>query len=47
MKNEKEIGYLDLVKKFVGEIKYGNISIIIQYGKVIQIDKNEKYRIKN
>lgn len=47
MKNEKGTSYLDLVQQFVGEIKYGNISIIIQDGKVIQIEKNEKYRIRN
>ena len=47
MKNEKETGYLELIKQFIGEIKYGNISIIIQDGKVIQVEKNEKYRIKN
>ena len=40
MKNEKETGYLELIKLFLGELKYGNISIFIQDGKVIQVEMN-------
>lgn len=47
MGDRKEENYLDIIKNFVKEIKYGTISIIVQDGKVIQIEKNEKYRIKN
>ena len=30
----------------VSSIKYGSVTIIIQDGKIIQIDKNEKIRLK-
>ncbi|MDE6833494.1 MAG: YezD family protein [Ruminococcus sp.] len=28
-------------------MKYGNITLIVQDGKIIQIDKTEKYRLKD
>ena len=42
VKNEK---YLEEVKRIVKEIKYGSITLIVQDGKVIQIDKTEKIRM--
>ena len=39
--------YIDEVKKYVGDIKYGTVTLVIQDGKVIQIDKTEKIRIRN
>ena len=43
---EKEIDQLlEKVKRLVLETKYGNIILIIQDGKVIQIDKTEKIRL--
>lgn len=33
---------MDLLK----DIRYGSITLVIQDGKVIQIDKNEKVRLK-
>lgn len=47
MGEKKEENYLDVIKRFVDEVKFGSISLVIQDGKVIQIEKNEKYRIKN
>lgn len=47
MGDKKEDDYLNIIKQFVDEIKFGTISIVVQDGKVIQIEKNEKYRIKN
>lgn len=44
MEGEKD--YLEEIKKYVNEIQYGTITIIIQDGKVIQIDKTEKIRLK-
>ena len=38
---------LNTILKMMENIKYGSLTIIIQDGKVIQIDKNEKYRINN
>ena len=37
--------YIEEVKKAVREIKYGSLTLIIQDGKVIQIDKTEKVRL--
>lgn len=47
MEAKEEEKYLDLVKRFVQQTKFGNISIIIQDGRVIQIEKNEKFRLKS
>lgn len=47
MEEKKEENYLNVIKRLVEEIKFGSISIVIQDGKVVQIEKNEKYRIKN
>ena len=41
----RELELTELIKRLVGEIKYGNITLIIQGGKVIQVDKNEKIRL--
>ena len=48
MAQEKGVSEEELrtIKKYIDEIRYGSISIVIQDGKVIQIDKNEKIRIK-
>lgn len=48
-KTKKDLSdsYLDMVKKLVESIQYGTISIIVQDGKIVQIEKNEKYRLKN
>lgn len=50
MKNESSINlndskYLEEIKHLVKEIKYGSVTLIIQDGKVIQIDKTEKKRL--
>jgi hypothetical protein len=37
--------YIEEIKKAVKEIKYGSLTLIIQDGKVIQIDKTEKVRL--
>ncbi len=35
-----------MIQKLITEIKFGTVTIIVQDGKVIQIEKNEKYRMK-
>lgn len=45
-KSEKN-SYLGIVKQMVEEIKYGQITITLQDGKVIQIDQNKKIRLKD
>jgi len=36
----------ELVKELVSSVMYGTVTIIIQDGRIIQVDKNEKFRIK-
>lgn len=38
--------HLKKLLESLGSIKYGSVTLIIQDGKVIQIDKNEKVRLK-
>ena len=45
IKNDKN--YLSEVERYVKGIKYGSVTLIVQDGKVIQIDKTEKIRMKN
>jgi hypothetical protein len=42
IENEK----LAEILKMVSKIKYGSITLIIQDGVIIQVDKNEKIRMK-
>ncbi len=39
---EKELAK---IKEYVESIKFGSVNIIIQDGKIIQIDKSEKIRL--
>ena len=39
--------YLDMIDSLVKNMKYGTITLIIQDGKVIQIDKTDKIRLKS
>ena len=36
---------LEQIKDYIESIKYGSVNIIIQDGKIIQIDKSEKIRL--
>lgn len=36
---------IETLKKLLQDMKYGSITLIVQDGKVIQIDKTEKYRM--
>ena len=38
---------LKMIADMIKDIRYGSITVIVQDGKVIQIDKTEKVRIKN
>lgn len=42
-----ESAYLKVVKQMVEEIKFGTVSIVVQDGKVVQIEENRKIRLKN
>jgi hypothetical protein len=38
--------FLPQLQKMLSSIQYGSITLIVQDGKVIQLEKNEKVRIK-
>lgn len=42
-KNQEEV---KKVLQMIETIKYGSVTVIIQDGKIVQIEKNEKLRIK-
>ncbi len=37
---------LEVLEKLLKDLKYGSINIIVQDGKIIQIEKTEKIRTK-
>lgn len=37
---------IQLISELVSKTRYGSVTIVIQDGVVVQIDKNEKIRIK-
>ncbi|MCD8038951.1 MAG: YezD family protein [Lachnospiraceae bacterium] len=39
--------WLGIVKQMAEEIKYGTISIVVQDGKVVQVEQNKKVRLSN
>lgn len=47
--NKKKSDNIDVsltkVKEMIKDIRYGNVILIIQDGKIIQIDKTEKVRL--
>ena len=44
---ESEQRILPIVADLLRDIKYGNIQITIQDGRVVQINKNEKFRFND
>ena len=44
-KREKE-KELAIIKKYIEAIRFGSITIVIQDGKIVQIEKVEKTRLK-
>lgn len=45
MEEQFEKVYLQLTE-LIHNLKYGSITLVVQDGKVIQIEKNEKVRLK-
>ncbi len=39
--------HITMLEKLLKDLKYGSINIIIQDGKIIQIEKTEKIRTNN
>lgn len=44
---QTEQDYMKVIKTMIQNVKYGSIIISIQDGKVVQIEKSEKIRLKN
>lgn len=38
---------LETLEKWLSDMKYGSITLIVQDGRIVQMDKTEKYRIKD
>lgn len=36
---------LNKIRKFLEELSFGSVTIIVQDGKIVQIEKNEKIRL--
>lgn len=41
---QQEASLNDTLKKMLADMKYGSITITVQDGKIVQIDKTEKHR---
>lgn len=41
----EEKDYIKVIQKLMETLRYGNITLVVQDGKVIQIDKTEKFRL--
>lgn len=49
-KDDKSVlddSHLQTIANMIKDIQYGNVNIIVQDGKIVQMDKTEKIRIKN
>lgn len=44
-KSQEQAQWQKKIEELLKNMKYGNITIIVQDGKIIQIDKTEKHRI--
>lgn len=38
---------LQKIKEFIETVRFGSVTVIVQDGKVIQIEKNEKVRLNS
>lgn len=49
MQTEKsgEKNYFEAIQKMLEGLRYGSVIITVQDGKIVQIDKTEKYRVRN
>lgn len=42
-----EHSHLEMLEKLLSTTKYGSITLIVQDGKIVQIEKTEKIRVKD
>lgn len=45
--NQTEREHIQIVERLISNLQYGSVTLIVQDGKVVQIEKNEKVRLKN
>lgn len=45
-KDKQSIDIFQRLQEMLASMKYGSITLVIQDGKVIQVERNEKVRIK-
>ena len=45
-RSQEQHQWKEKIEELLKNMKYGNITIIVQDGKIIQIDKTEKHRIQ-
>jgi hypothetical protein len=45
-RTDLEADVIPIVKKYLDELKYGYITLVVQDGVIIQVEKNEKIRLK-
>lgn len=44
--NNSNDQYIDVVQKLVKDLDYGQVTIIVQDGRVIQVEQNRKIRLR-
>ncbi len=42
-----EHSHLEMLEELLSTMKYGSITLIVQDGKIVQIEKTEKHRLKD
>ncbi len=47
LEDKKKEVYLNMIDALISDMKFGTISIIVQDGRVIQIDRTDKIRLKS
>ena len=45
LEKKENVKELEIIKKYIEAIRFGSITIVIQDGKIIQIEKVEKTRL--
>lgn len=43
--DKKKEEYIQIIRKMLDEIQFGSVTIVVQNGKIMQIEKEEKIRI--
>ena len=46
VKDDFEKNVEPIIRKYLSDLKYGYITLVVQDGKVVQVERNEKTRLK-